>query len=498
MNHGAVVAPAESLADGDELHVRQFAAKIHRDLARERDARRAVARFQLGFGNLVVFGDASLDGFGIEAPRAVFDDEALQKLLDRFERQRVRAADADEGRQRVHRAFEVAHAVRNVFGNVFEYAGKARGVEAAVRRLLPQNGQARLERRELNVGGKPALKAGNEAVFEPGNVAGGTIAREHDLSAARDQLVERVKERFLRLRFSREKLDVVDEQHVRFAVAAVKLELVFLAQHRVQEVVRESFAGHVDDFVGRQPLRPSVVEHFVRDRVHQVRLAHARRPEEENRVERRFLRVHRDVHRRAERHFVLRADDEILERVAAVDQRRAGAVVRRRGNGRRADGGRKKRGIPFRRRSRGGRVLVFRADDAELHFPPRRREKRFFDVAHVVVIEPNCIKIRRRHERQRLVAVLANVNIFKAAFEFRTGHMAVAPQLFASGHPDFMMIHRQKRHKKFKTQGVIHTRFSAQKQTAQAASTKGSAGKTALGTRATAFPRAGRNPPRTR
>ena len=91
--------------------------------------------------------------------------------------------------------------------------------------------------------------------------------------------VERVEELFLRLLAAGEELDVVDQEQI--AVGAVaRAELVHLVVlQRVDELVREAFGRHVHDARVR-----TLVEHAVRDGVHQVGLAETGAAADEERV----------------------------------------------------------------------------------------------------------------------------------------------------------------------------------------------------------------------
>ncbi len=103
-----------------------------------------------------------------------------------------------------------------------------------------------LEPRGLDPGDEPHLESGNQALLEAWDFLGGAIARDHHLLCLGDQGVEGVEELLLRPFLGRDKLHVVDDQHVRRAeVPTEPVHVAFL--NRPDEVVREGLAGEVGD-----------------------------------------------------------------------------------------------------------------------------------------------------------------------------------------------------------------------------------------------------------
>ena len=96
---------------------------------------------------------------------------------------------------------------------------------------------------------------------------GGAVGGQHDLLVGVVEGVERVEELLLGLGLALQELDVVDQQHVDVAVAALEAVLPVVAD-RVDELVGELFARDVAD------LRAAVeAADVVADRVQQVGLA---------------------------------------------------------------------------------------------------------------------------------------------------------------------------------------------------------------------------------
>jgi len=83
------------------------------------------------------------------------------------------------------------------------------------------------------------------------------------------QLVEGVKELFLRALLVAQKLDVVNQQHVRLAVALLKLLHTFGADAG-DHLVHETFARSVDN-----PHGAKFIDQLTADGVHQMCFTHA-------------------------------------------------------------------------------------------------------------------------------------------------------------------------------------------------------------------------------
>ena len=146
-------------------------------------------------------------------------------------------------------------------------------------RLLPDDGDARLELRRLDVGDEAPLEARDEALLHLVELLRVLVARDDDLLVGLVERVERVEELFLRLRLAGEKLDVVDEEQVA-PLAVARAELVHpLVLERLHELVHEPLGADVDDARARALLADAV-----RDRVDEVRLAEPRAAADEERV----------------------------------------------------------------------------------------------------------------------------------------------------------------------------------------------------------------------
>ena len=150
----------------------------------------------------------------------------------------------------------------------------------------------------------------------------GAVAGEHDLVAAVEQGVEGVEELLLRALLAGEELDVVDEQHVRAAVAAAEF-LDVAAADRVDELVGELLAGQID-----HPRARLAAEQLVADGLHEVGLAETRAAVDEERIvtDAGFLR---DRLAGGVGELAVIADDEAGEGVGRIEAGALDALVER-------------------------------------------------------------------------------------------------------------------------------------------------------------------------
>ena len=179
--------------------------------------------------------------------------------------------------------------------------------------LLAEDGEAGLELGRLDVGDQAPLEPGPEAVLEAGDRLRGPVGRDDDLAALAVELVERVEELLLELLGAFEELDVVDQQHVEVAVAALEAGHR-LGADRVDEFVHERLGGDV-----AHPLVPEHGADVVPDRVQEVGLAQPGRAVDEQRVVGPAGALG-DGQGRGVREAVGGPDDELVEGVAAVQR----------------------------------------------------------------------------------------------------------------------------------------------------------------------------------
>ena len=191
--------------------------------------------------------------------------------------------------------------VRNVLGHV------VRQVQIQQLGLALDDGNAGFKIRRLDVGGQAPLKPGAQTLLQRFDLLRGAVRRDDDLAAIVVQRVEGVEKLLLRALLAGQELDVVDQKHVRLAVALAELF------HRCRldggdRLVREFFTIHVDNVEIRV-----VLLDLNFDGVQQMRLAQTRRPVDEQRIVRAGgVRGH--GLRGGKRKLVRRPLDEVLKR----------------------------------------------------------------------------------------------------------------------------------------------------------------------------------------
>ena len=213
-------------------------------------------------------------------------------------------------------AFQLADAGPNVLGDETEHVIGNRELEMILLRLLPENRDAMLEIGMADVGDHAPFKPRDQPVFETWNLLGLPVGRQHDLLVRLEQRVEGVEELLLRHFLAFQEMDVVHQEEIHVvAIAAAKFG------HRAGV---NRFDHVVDELFGAEILQPRLgisLEHRMRDRLHQVRLAESGRAVDEERVVR-LAGGFGDRVRGRGGEFVRFADDERLKCVALVERRR--------------------------------------------------------------------------------------------------------------------------------------------------------------------------------
>ena len=182
------------------------------------------------------------------------------------------------------------------------------------RGLLAQDRDPGLQVGRLDVGDQAPLEPVAQPVLQRLEPLGRPVGGEHDLLVGVVQRVEGVEELLLRLLLALQELDVVDQQHVDVAVAALEAVLPVVAD-RVDELVGELLAGDVAHLGAGVE-----AAHVVPDRVQQVGLAEPGVAVDQQRVVGLARRLG-DGDRGGVGEPVGRADDEGLEDVLRVQPR---------------------------------------------------------------------------------------------------------------------------------------------------------------------------------
>ena len=304
-----MVATAEGIADLLQGVAGELAAKIHGNLAGERDGVGPAFALHVRVADLKMVGDALLDALDVEPVLRLFHEHVLQQVLgdgevEGFAREGGVAGDLDE------RTFEPAdvfddvlrHELKNVCGNFHLQVGG----------LGAQNGDTGFQVGRLDVGGETPLETGNEAGFEGGDFRDRTVAGDDDLLAGLEEVVEGVEKFFLDALFAGEELDVVDQKDVDAAVTLAEFrERVLL--DGMDKFIGEFFRGEIGDAGFGIAL-----EDAVSDGVHQVGLAETGGTVDEKGI----VGLRRGLGDReggGMGELVVRPDHEVLERIAWVE-----------------------------------------------------------------------------------------------------------------------------------------------------------------------------------
>lgn len=153
------------------------------------------------------------------------------------------------GGHTVQRAFQLADVLGEPFRDQVEHVvgniGAVHGGDHA------QNGDSRLQIRRFDVHGQARFEAGDQTFVEALQVLRRHIGGDHDALVGLMQGVERVEELLKGRVLAAQELDIVDEQHVDLAVAAVEFldlagTLVRIGQS-LDEFVGEFLTGDVAD-----------------------------------------------------------------------------------------------------------------------------------------------------------------------------------------------------------------------------------------------------------
>ena len=195
-----------------------------------------------------------------------------------------------------------------------EHGHVVRHVGLLGRGLLADDRDLHLEVRRLDVGDQPPLEPRAQPLLERRDLLRQRVGGHDDLLLRVVERVERVEELLLGRVLARDELDVVHQEHVELAVAALELVHALEAQG-VDQVVQEP--------LGRQVEHSRVgiaAQDLLGDRVHQVRLAEADAAVEEERVVGARRRL-RDGARRGVGELVGGSDDEGVEREARIGRR---------------------------------------------------------------------------------------------------------------------------------------------------------------------------------
>lgn len=263
---GAVVASAEGLADFLEGFAGFFAGDIHGDHAGPGDVVGPAFAGHVVHADVEGLGDAALDEFDGDLLAVFLLDEVAEKVFD-LGLGDFAVVEGGPSGDAVEGAFEAADVGFDVFGDEEEDGVAEADIHFGG--FGAEDGQAGFHVGGLEFGGEAPFEAGDEALFEVFDFAGGAIAGEDDLFGAVEECVEGVEEFFLGAFFAGEELDVIDEEGIGLAEAFAEFGQ-FSVLDGGDELVGELFGGDVNDAGAGVFL-----EHAVADGVHEVGFAEA-------------------------------------------------------------------------------------------------------------------------------------------------------------------------------------------------------------------------------
>src|ERR1017187_8705611 len=192
---------------------------------------------------------------------------ALSRSWTAFFRKMAMRVFRSEGGDPDQCAFELTDVGGNPARDVLKCLG--RRVEPVLDGLLPQDGDAGLQLRRLDVGEQAPFEPAAQPVLEGHQPLGRPVARDDDLLAGVVQRIKGVEELLLGSLLVLQELDVVHQQHVDVPGPAPEAVLLAVPDH-VDEVVGELLRAHVAHL-------DALIEALgvVADGMQQVRLAQA-------------------------------------------------------------------------------------------------------------------------------------------------------------------------------------------------------------------------------
>ena len=209
----------EATGDGGEGHVGVLFGQVRHNLAGVADLALAAFREQDGVLDFVVFAHLVGDEVEVEDLLAhahrIVDHLACKIQIDLFVAEGILRA------HRQHHAVELAYALGDISGHIFYNV--VRQWHAVLAGAEAQHLAAQVEVGFLHLHHGALAQTAEQTVLKRYYVGGGTVAAEHHRMVVEVQVVEDVEEGILRLGFSGQLLDVVDNEHVDALVEAEEL-----------------------------------------------------------------------------------------------------------------------------------------------------------------------------------------------------------------------------------------------------------------------------------
>jgi len=275
VEHRRVVLSAAVQSDVGERRLGHLLGEVHGNLSGLNDFALSGLALEELDGQVEVVAHHLLDVVDADLAGGVLDklvDHVLGQIQgDRF------AVQACLRHERNQRAFELTHVGRDAVGEVLD--DLTRQLDAVGVHLLFQDGHARFQRGNLEVGAEPPLKAGQQALLHALHFNRRLVRRQHDLLSGLVQVVEDVEEHVLRLLLATEELHIIDDEHIHHLVKVAEV-VDRVVSNGVNELVREALRAHVQHCLVRLTvldLQPNCVR--------EVRLAQSNTAVDEEGVE---------------------------------------------------------------------------------------------------------------------------------------------------------------------------------------------------------------------
>ena len=309
VKHCRVVFSAAVQSDVGQGRLRHLLGKVHGNLAGLNDFALAGLALEKLDGQVEIVAHHLLDVVDADLAGGVLD-KLVNHVLGQIQGDRL-AVQAGLRHERNQRAFKFTHVGRDAVREVLD--DLTRQLDAVGVHLLFQDGHARFQRGDLEVGTESPLEAGQQALLHALHLHRRLVRRQHNLLSGLVQVVKDVEEHVLCLLLAAEELHIVDDQHIHHLVEVAEVVDRVVA-HCVDELVREALGAHIQ----HRLVRLTVFD-FQPNGVREVRLAQSNTTVNEEGVERRAAGLVGHGKTCASCKSVALAFNEMLEGVVGIE-----------------------------------------------------------------------------------------------------------------------------------------------------------------------------------
>ena len=272
-----MVAAAQIVTNTRQGHLGQLTQKIHRHLTRIRERTGARLRLHILNGHIKILRHRRQNQRRRNLRTTGIREQILQIGLSLSQGNGLRRLLHRGGSARTNQsALQLANIGRDMGSNVLHDVIAHR--QNLVLSLLPQNRDTSLQLRRLHIHIQARAETRTHTLSETGQLLRRQIRGNHDLLLVVVQGVKRMEELLHRRLFTRQKLDIVNQQNVNIAVNLLERRTLIVT-NRVNEIVRELLRIHV----AHPQIRVQILG-VVADRVQQVGLTQTRTAVDEQRV----------------------------------------------------------------------------------------------------------------------------------------------------------------------------------------------------------------------